>query len=48
LRLLLNNFELHLDVSPVYSVSLWLNDLFQGSQHSIPSDESSLLCAPAG
>jgi len=32
LRLLLNNIEFHLGFSSVYSVALWLNDLFQGSQ----------------
>ena len=30
-RLLLNSFEFHLGFSSVCSVSLWLNDLFQGS-----------------
>ena len=31
LHLLLNSFEFHLGLFSVYSVSLWLNDLFQGS-----------------
>jgi len=30
LRLLSNNSEFHLGSSSVYSVSLWLNDLFSG------------------
>jgi len=31
LRLLLDNFELHVHSYSVYSVAPWLNDLFQAS-----------------
>jgi len=40
LRLLLNNFEAHLDFSSVYSVSPWLNDLFSGESFYVTRIES--------